>query len=144
MDFDAIQGFFDWLSSELLVGDLSWLSNVYLYPYSMFIAGEIRVDYTPDDTKDYILERRKDVAAAGAVAIRAKVLEIGEKRNSRFPVQVNYVFLNAAKEPIAVNTSRYLCLIDEQDRIRIESVDLTRISIPFRNAPEAASTRTQH
>jgi len=132
MDFDAIQDFFDWVSNELLVGDLDWLAGVFLYPFSLFIDGHIRVVTSTCETKAYLLSRRGDISAIAGMRITAKVLDIGKIRNARFPVNVNYTVHNAANTPIAVNTSRYLCLLDTRHRLRFESVELTRISIPFR------------
>lgn len=131
MNAREIQDFFDWFSIVYLAGDLEWLPEVFLYPYSAFINGDIRVEKTPADTRDYVLSRRKDLLAIGAVSMTAKVTEIGETRNARFPLQVNFIMRNSKGEAIALNTSRYLCLFDERGQLRIESVELVRISVPF-------------
>ena len=134
MKTDTVHDFFNWLINELLEGPLDWLGDVFIYPYSLFILGEIRIESCPRDTMDYLLSRRADAHAIGIEKAFAKILEIGDVRNGRFPVKVQYVFLDKTKARIATNTARYLCLLDERDRIRIESVDLTKISIPFRNS----------
>lgn len=133
MDPEDVQSFFSWLSNELLLGDLGWLEDVFLYPYSLFIDGEIRVEHSPEETLDYLRSRRLDAQAIGIVSSAGQVREIGETRNQRFPVLVNYFFYNDLNERVATNVSRYLCLQDEQGRLRIESVEIKSSLIPFRD-----------
>ena len=133
MDKGRLQEFFDWFGNAYLTGDLDWLSDVFVYPYSLFIDGQIRIEYGPEDTMEYFQSRRRDFKAIGAASITSRILEVGEKRSTRFPIRVNYTFLNARGEKIAFNTARYLCLLDERGRLRLESAELLRISIPFRD-----------
>lgn len=133
MDWDSVQDFFDWLINELLVGELDWLEKVFLYPYSLFILGHIRVEYSPEATLEYFLSRRRDAETLGITSASAKLLEIGPTRNARFPVTVKYIFRDGKGDQVASSKACYLCLLDERSKLRIESVELTQVSMPFRD-----------
>lgn len=128
---DQVEVFFQWLTQALMDGDLDQLTNTYVYPLSLFVNGTIRVERTPQETRNYLSERRRDAAAIGVTHIHCDVLEIGTTRNGRFPVRVRQSFRDAKGEELTHNIAKFLCVQDERETIFIESVEIQRLGLPF-------------
>ncbi len=128
---EGLQDFFQQLGERLFQGDLKWLSDVYLYPLSIFVGDDIRVEQSPEDTMAYIHQRREDVYRYGARSIRSEITKIGGIRDNRFATNVDFVFLDAAGRDIARNSTRYFCQQDKYGRLKIESLELLQLAIPL-------------
>ncbi len=132
---DQIRRFFDWLAPKLLQGDLEWLEHVYDYPLSFFTGNEIRIENGPADMAAYILARRDHAQIYGISTVSAEVIQItATPGNARFTVIVDYLFHLHDGSKFGRNQSRYRCRFDEDDQIRVESVEILKVGLPHEKA----------
>lgn len=123
---EPIPVFFQRLADAFLVGNHGWLAGIYTYPFVIYIEGEIALERTPDVTLGKLFERRGIALLAGTCSIRSDTLKIGKSVDGRFPVRVNWYFLDADGREITRNELRYFCRQTPGGEIRIESLEFIR------------------
>lgn len=134
-DEARITAFFEWLAGALFDGDMDWVDHVYLYPMSTFSGVSMRVDRTPDQMRAYLHERRKLVRAHGVTSMTGRVLKFGTPTSMGYRVEVEFRFLDKRGETVALNRNHYLCHDGPNGEIRIASLEMTRLGIPFAHDP---------
>jgi len=134
-DEDRISAFFEWLAGALFDGDLDWVDDVYIFPMSIFSGVDMRVDQTAEQMRAYILGRRAEVRAQGVASMRGRVLGIGRPTSAGYRVEVEFRFYDAQGNFVALNRNHYLCTDGPNGEIRISSLELTRLGIPFAREP---------
>ena len=100
--------FFRWMASAVLQDDLDWVDITHTYPFSIFVDGDIRVEKSPQETKDYLRGRQRDLHNAGAQSMSIDVVEIGENKNGRFPVMVRQSFRDHFGQELEYSLCRFL------------------------------------
>ncbi len=130
MQDNRVANFFDWLASALCDGPLDWVENVYVYPMSLFIGPITRIEKTPEETREYIRDRRAEIRLHGAERMSSKVVQIGEWKRSGYRVLVEFRFHDTKAETIAFNRTWFLCHDQPDGTIKIQSVDIEHLGIP--------------
>jgi hypothetical protein len=137
----VLSGFFQRVADAFLSGDHEWLSGIYIYPLVVYIDEEIFLEHTPEETLATLFERREAAYRAGTQSIRSTVLMIGSHEVGRFPVRVDWEFINAAGNVVAKNELRYFCRFDEEGHTRIEILEFLKRGFPN---PNSTVTRFKH
>ena len=136
---ERIRTFFDWLVARLFEGELDWLEEVYVYPYSIFIGDEIRLETVPEETAAYLNMRRTHAKRLGVYAMTANVIQVTHKPGGlRFSVRVEFIFIKNDGTELGRNTAHYLCHYAENGNIRVESLELLDIGLPFLTSMRSA------
>lgn len=139
---EAVLGdFFQQVADAFYSGDHVWLSGIYIYPLVVYVEGEIFLERTPEETLAALFERREVALRAGTHTIEAQLLEIGSDDAGRFPVRVDWMFLDADGRVVTRNRLRYFCRFDGEGHPRIEILEFIERGLP--SAPVAATT-TKH
>ena len=135
---DRIRKFFDWLAPRLLHGDLDWVEDVYDYPLSFFVGDKIRLETSSSETIAYILARPDQAKLYNISAKSAEVIKITMAPDmKRFSAIVDYLFHTHDGTEFGRNKSCYRCRIDEANSIRVESLEILDLGLPF--SPIASS-----
>ncbi len=116
----------------MLNGDLDWVAEVYDYPLSVFVEGNIRIESGPEDTATHLMLRREQAQNRGVYAMTAEVMQINRSANSsRFSVIVDYLFHAHDGVDIARNRSKYRCRSTDDGSIKVESLEFLNIELSF-------------
>ena len=129
---ERIEVFFDWLVSRLFKGAFDWLEDVYVYPVSVFSAGDIHVERTPEDTVAYLTMRREELAELGVYAMSVDVIQVRKKAQSnRFSARVEYAMHSRDGSEFGRSKVHYKCNYDTDGAIRIESLEILDTALPY-------------
>lgn len=119
----SVPAFMQALADAFLVGDHDWLADVYTYPLAVYLDGEILIETTAEDTLHTLFARRASALSAGTKRIEARVIDFVETADRRFPVRVDWHFINAEGDCFATNELRYYCRFAPDGTIRIEILE---------------------
>lgn len=125
----SVPTFMQALADAFLKGDHEWLAGIYAYPLAIFLDGEIVIENSAEDALNSLFIRRGAVLAAGTKKIKTTTQLSAETSTGRFPVRVDWHFLNEAGALIAVNEIRYFCRFSETGGIKVEIVEFLRRGI---------------
>ncbi len=115
--------FFQAVADAFMSGDHYWLSGIYIYPLVVYVDGNIFLERTPDETLSALFERRQAAVQAGTKAIRSTIKSVGAGAAGRFPVRVDWEFIDADGRVIAKNELQYFCRFDPTGNILIEILE---------------------
>ena len=135
-----VQEFFDWFADAFLHGELDWLDRVYIYPLAVFLTNdEIRVEKDVEDTRKFILWRRKHVFDTGCDTMRAHIHTIEPTQDNRHRVHLEFSFHKTSGQEVGRNKFCYLVEQGKDHRIWIESIEIVEIGMPFPDQSKYAS-----
>lgn len=129
------------LADAFLAGDHDWLSGVYTYPLAVYLDGEILIEATAEDALQNLFARRASAVSAGTKRIDARVIDYVETADTRFPVRVDWHFMNADGDCFATNELRYYCRHAPDGCIRIEILEF--ISRGIASLPSQPNGKSQ-
>jgi hypothetical protein len=115
--------FFQRIADAFIAGDIDWLVSCCSYPLALFVNGEVIVESCAEDSMAAIASRRKLVLGQGVTSILTKLIDVGNISLERFPVRVDWVFLNALSQPVGSNELRYYCKLVAVDDLKIELIE---------------------
>ena len=115
--------FFQGLADAFVAGDFARIVNACSYPLAIYVSGELLIENSPDESMAAIKSRRDMVLRHDIASILTKILEVGEAGEDRFPVRIDWVFLDADGKAIGSNQLRYFCQTTARGDTKIHLVE---------------------
>lgn len=139
-DETEIADFFQKLADAFLAGDHEWLAGIYIYPLVVYIENDITLERSPEKTLANLFERREIVLRGGTRSVKSNLISVGKPDTGRFPVRVDWEFLDAEGRQLTRNQLRYFCRFDELGNIRIEILEFLKQGFPTSPQDPGATT----
>jgi hypothetical protein len=127
---EELQTFFQTLADRYFSGDISDLSDVHAYPYSVYLDGNYRIEKSPEVSERNIARRREDFRALGASRMLSRLDSIQERSDGRFSALLTLTLLGPDAEPLGHGQTTYLCRYKGTGELLLEGCEIVGRTVP--------------